>query len=233
MDKFEIAAETRHDRGKGASRRLRRDGKIPAIIYGAGNDPVPIQLGHNDMLLHTDHEAFYSHILTLTLDGKAEPVVLKDMQRHPYKRAIMHMDFQRVDESEELTMRVPIHFLNEEKCAGVKSGGGVISHLMSDLEISCLPKDLPEYIEIDVQHLELGDAIHLSEIKVPEGVTLALLSGASDDDLPVVSVNVPRVAEEDLEAETEEGEEAEGAAEAAEGSEASDEAEGDGEGDAD
>lgn len=231
MDTFKFAAETRNDRGKGASRRLRRDGKIPAILYGAGNDPVAIQLGHNDMLLHTDHEAFYSHILTLTLDGRPEPVVLKDMQRHVYKRAILHMDFQRVSETEELSMRVPIHFLNEEKCIGVKQNGGVISHLMSDLEIKCLPKDLPESIEVDVQAMDLGDTIHLSELNIPEGVTLDLLSGGSDDDLPVVSVHLPRVVEEDVEADEAEAEAS--AAAAATDEEAKAEDEGEDEGDDD
>lgn len=231
MDTFKFAAETRNDRGKGASRRLRRDGKIPGILYGAGNDPVAIQLGHNDMLLHTDHEAFYSHILTLTLDGRPEPVVLKDMQRHVYKRAILHMDFQRVSETEELSMRVPIHFLNEEKCIGVKQHGGVISHLMSDLEIKCLPKDLPESIEVDVQAMDLGDTIHLSELNIPQGVTLDLLSGGSDDDLPVVSVHLPRVVEEDVEADEAEAEAS--AAAAASGEEAKAEDEGGDEGDDD
>lgn len=219
MDRFEIAAETRNDRGKGASRRLRRDGKIPGILYGAGNDPVAIQLGHNDVLLHTDHEAFYSHILTLKLDGTPERVVLKDMQRHAYKRGVLHMDFQRVSETETLTMRVPVHFLNEDACVGVKAGGGVISHLMSDLEVVCLPKDLPEYIEVDVKDVELGSSIHVSELTVPEGVSLVLMQSGGGD-MQVVSVHLPRMEIEDVEedeaaaAAAAEGELAEGEGEA-------------------
>ncbi|MGR8920487.1 MAG: 50S ribosomal protein L25/general stress protein Ctc [Gammaproteobacteria bacterium] len=202
MNKFEIEAESRHDRGKGASRRLRRAGKVPAIVYGAHKDPVAIQLGHNDVLQHAEHEAFYSHILDLKIDGTAEKVVIKDMQRHPFKPFIQHMDFQRVDESEALTMRVPLHFLNEGTCVGVKQHGGVISHLMSDLEITCLPKDLPEYIEVDVAELDVGDAIHLGQLTMPEGVQITSLIQGGEDSLPVVQVIVPRaVVEEEAEGE--------------------------------
>ncbi len=215
MNQFEIEAESRNDRGKGASRRLRRAGKIPGVVYGAHKDAVAIQLVHNDMLLHTEHEAFYSHILDLKVDGTPEKVVLKDMQRHPFKPFIMHMDFLRVDESEELTMRVPIHFVNEERCVGVKQSGGVIAHLMSDLEISCLPRNLPEYIEVDVAALDVGDTVHLSDLTMPEGVQLTLLAQGGDEALPVVSVQVPRAVSED-----EEGEEAEGDEAPAEGGEA-------------
>jgi large subunit ribosomal protein L25 len=192
MEKFEISAERRLDKGKGASRRLRRSGKVPAIVYGAGGEPTPIQLGHTDMLLHTAHEAFYSHILTLKVDGAAERVVLKDMQRHVYKPFIMHMDFQRVSETETLTMRVPLHFVNEDRCVGVKTGGGVISHLMSDLEIVCLPKDLPEYIEVDIENLEVGHSIHLAELALPPGVHVASVLHGGDANLAVVSVHLPR-----------------------------------------
>jgi len=197
MDKFELEAESRNDRGKGASRRLRRAGKIPAIVYGAGGEPSAIQLGHTDMLLHTAHEAFYSHILTLKVDGKGERVVLKDMQRHVYKPFIMHMDFQRVSERETLTMRVPLHFVNEDRCVGVKTGGGIVSHLMSDLEIVCLPKDLPEYIEVDIEQLEIGQSIHLSELELPLGVQIASVLHGGDDSLAVVSLHLPRGAASD------------------------------------
>ena len=210
MNKYEIEAETRVDRGKGASRRLRRDGKIPAILYGAGTEPVAIQIGHNDMLLSTENEAFYSSILTLKLDGTAEKVVLKDMQRHAYKPRILHVDLQRVDETERLTMRVPIHFINEERCVGVKEGGGLISHLLTELEVTCLPKDLPEFIEIDVRALELGNSVHLSDVTTPEGVAITALMHGGDGSRPVVAVQVPKMAIEDLEepaAEEIEGEE--------------------------
>jgi large subunit ribosomal protein L25 len=175
-------------------------------VYGAHAEPVAVTLDHEDVLLHTAHEAFYSHILTLTLDGKAERVVLKDMQRHVYKPRIMHMDFQRVSETEQLTMRVPLHFINEDRCIGVRQGSGVISHLMADLEITCLPKDLPEYIEVDIEQLNIGDSLHLGDLKLPAGVHIAALLHGGDASLAVVSVHVPRGGGEDG---------AEGAAEAA------------------
>ena len=175
MDIFEIDAEPRHDLGKGASRRLRRAGKIPAIIYGGHQDAVAVQLPHNDILLHTAHEAFYSHILNLKLADKVEKVVLKDMQRHPFKPFIMHMDFLRVSETESLTMRVPLHFVNEERCVGVKQSGGSIAHLLADLEVTCLPQDLPEFIEVDLEHLGVGESIHVGELKLPPGVQVTML----------------------------------------------------------
>jgi len=192
MNIFEFDAEPRHDRGKGASRRLRRDGRIPAVIYGGHKDAVAVQVAHNDVLLRTAHEAFYSHILTLKVGGTAEKVVLKDMQRHPYKPFIMHMDFLRVSETEEITMRVPLHFLNEERCVGVKQFGGVISHLISDVEVNCLPQDLPEYIELDLEPLNIGDTIHLGEINLPKGVQLTVLQHGGDANQAVVQVHAPR-----------------------------------------
>ena len=202
MEQFEIVAALRDDKGKGASRRLRRTGYVPGILYGSDKDPVSIQLEHNDVLKHTELEAFYSHILTLKLPSGSERVVLKDMQRHPYKAQVMHMDFLRVRENEMLTMRVPLHFINEETCVGVKDHGGVVSHLMTELEILCLPRDLPEYIEVDVVELDVGDSLHLSDLKIPEGVEIAALASGGDAAQPVVSVQVPRVA-----AEPEEGDE--------------------------
>jgi large subunit ribosomal protein L25 len=196
MEKFEIAAVTRTDRGKGASRRLRREGKLPGVVYGGHADPVAVTLDHNDMVLHCAHEAFYSHILTLKLDGKVERVVLKDMQRHVYKPRILHMDFQRVSETEALTMRVPLHFINEERCVGVKMGGGSIAHQISDLEITCLPKDLPEFIEVDLEPMNVGDTLHLGELKLPAGVQVASILHGGDPMLPVVTVNAPKGAAE-------------------------------------
>ena len=192
MNQFEISADARELKGKGASRRLRRTGFIPGILYGAGKDPVNIQLEHNSVVKHTEVEAFYSHILTLQLPSGDERVVLKDMQRHPYRELILHMDFLRVDESEKLAMRVPLHFVNEEACAGVKAGG-VVSHVLTELDILCLPRDLPEYIEIDVGGLDLGDSIHLSDVSVPSGVEIAALIHGGDDAQSVVSVQMPRV----------------------------------------
>lgn len=200
MEKFEIAAVTRADRGKGASRRLRREGKLPAVLYGGHADPVALTLDHNDILLHTAHEAFYSHILTLKIDGKAERVVVKDMQRHVYKPRILHMDLLRVSETEVLNMRVPLHFLNEDRCVGVKIGGGVISHQMADLEITCLPKDLPEFIEVDLEQMEIGDTLHLGELQLPAGVQVTSLLHGGDETLAVVAVHAPRGGADEVEA---------------------------------
>ena len=174
---------------------------------------MTLQLEHNDVLKHTDMEAFYSHILTLKMPSGDERVVLKDMQRHPYKAQVMHMDFLRINENETLTMRVPLHFVNEDICVGVKTGGGVISHLMTELEVECLPRNLPEYIEVDVAELELNAALHLSDISVPEGVEIAALQHGGDPTQTVVSVQVPRaiVEPEELEGELLEGEAVEGA----------------------
>ncbi len=183
---FEVLAEPRGDAGKGASRRLRRTGRVPAIVYGAHQEPEMVSLAHNELLQHLEHEAFYSHILTLKVDDKAQAVVLKDLQRHPAKPFILHADFQRVQADEKLRMTVPIHFLNETSCKGVKLGGGVVSHNLTEIEISCLPKDLPEFIALDLMDLELGGIIHLSEVPLPEGVELAQ---APDPDEPVVVIH--------------------------------------------
>jgi large subunit ribosomal protein L25 len=186
IEKFQVQAEPRSDAGKGASRRLRRAGQVPAIVYGAHQEPEMISLSHNEMIQHLEHEAFYSHLLTLKMGNKVQSVVLKALQRHPAKPFILHADFQRVQADEKLRMTVPIHFLNEANCMGVKLGGGVVSHSLNEIEISCLPKDLPEYIAIDLVDLELGDIIHLSEVPLPAGVELAQ---APDPDVPVVVIH--------------------------------------------
>jgi large subunit ribosomal protein L25 len=202
MDKFRVSAEHRDVRGKGASRRLRRAGKVPGVLYGGEKEALAIELTHNELLLHCEEESFYSQILELLLGGVSEKVVVKDIQRHPFKPFIMHIDFQRIDESESLTIRVPIHFLNEESCAGVKLGGGLVSKIMTELEVTCLPRDLPEAIDVDLAALEVGEAIHLSDLTVPEGVQIASLLHGGDDTLTVVQVVVPRaVAAEDEESE--------------------------------
>lgn len=197
MNQFELIAEPREDVGRGASRRLRRSGKLPGIIYGADQEATAVSLDHDDVAHQLEHEAFYSHILTVKIGKKTQKVVLKDLQRHPYKSRLLHIDLQRISETEELTMRVPIHFMNEDKCIGVKQSGGVISHIMTEVEVTCLPKDLPEYIEIDLQHLDIGDAIHLSDIRFPEGVESYAIAHGGDAQAPVVSVHMPRVAEEE------------------------------------
>lgn len=199
MNQFEVVAKPRDTVGKGANRRLRRNGKLPAIVYGAGEEVVNIVLDQNDMKHHLEHEAFYSHILTLKIGDKQEKVVLKDLQRHPYKALLLHADLQRISEQENINMRVPLHFLNQDNCVGVKIEGGVINHIMTDVEVVCLPKHLPEYIEIDMLELNIGDAITLSQVKLPDGVNLYQLMHG-DPKQPVAAVNAPRaVVEEETE----------------------------------
>ena len=193
MEQFEIIAEPREDMGKGASRRLRREGKIPGVVYGAEKDATSIMMSQNEIMHHLENEAFYSHILTLRVGKKKEKVVLKDLQRHPYKAAVLHVDLQRVDENEKLTIRVPLHFINENICIGVKQGGGVVSHVMTDLEISCLPKDLPEYIEVDLAEVNVGEGIHLSDLKMPDGAEIAALIHGGDAAQTVATVHIPKV----------------------------------------
>ncbi len=193
MKQFEIIAEPREDMGKGASRRLRREGKVPGVVYGANKDAVSIMVRHNEISHHLENEAFYSHILTLQVGKAKEKVVLKDLQRHPYKPVVLHLDLQRIDEKEKLTMRVPLHFIHEDKCIGVKEGGGVVSHVMTDLEISCLPKDLPEYIEVDLADVNVGEGIHLADLKLPEGTEIAALMHGGDASRTVATVHIPKV----------------------------------------
>jgi large subunit ribosomal protein L25 len=189
MNLFELNAELRSDIGKGASRRLRREAdKVPAIVYGGDKEPTPIVLKHSEVLQHVEHEAFYSHILTLIIDGKKHKVILKDMQRHPFKPKVTHMDFQRVSDNAIITMQVPLHFLNEEECKGVKAGG-VIQHHMNTVEVSCKAKDLPEFIEVDVADLDVNGVIHLSDLKLPKGLTLVELTHGEDHDQSVVSIH--------------------------------------------
>jgi len=197
-DIFELEAKVRHDIGKGASRRLRRKADlIPAIIYGTNKEPSLISLAHNKVIHALENKAFYSHILTLKTDGHTEQVILKDLQRHPYKKQILHMDFLRIKADEELIMNIPLHFINEDMCVGVKTDGGIISHLLNEVSIACLPTNLPEFIEVDMTECELNDTIHLSNLKLPKGVKLtAKLKEDEEADLPVARVIMPRVAEE-------------------------------------
>ena len=203
---FVVEAELRDDMGKGASRRLRREGKVPAILYGAGKDPVNLTVEQREMVKHLKHEAFYSHILTVNVGGKAEKAVLKDLQRHPAKPVLIHADFMRVSDKEKLRMHVPLHFTNEESCPGVKAGG-LVTHNITEVEISCLPKNLPEFLEVDLGGLELDHSLHLSDIKLPTGVELVELAHGADHDLPVVSIHLSRGAKEAAES-AEGGEEA-------------------------
>lgn len=187
---FELKAEPRGDLGKGASRRLRRAGKVPAILYGGSQDPQPLVLSHLDVLNQLKNEAIYSHVLTLNFGDRTESVVLRDMQRHPFKPTILHMDFLRVSADRKLTVHVPLHFINEESSRGVKQQGGVVSRAMIDIEIACLPKDLPEFIEVDLIDLGIGGALHLTDIRLPAGVELAdHIAAGSEQDSMVVSIH--------------------------------------------
>ncbi|HAZ61494.1 MAG TPA: 50S ribosomal protein L25 [Gammaproteobacteria bacterium] len=188
---FEIIAEARELQGKSASRRLRREGKVPGILYGAHKDPIAITVDHNELWKKLAHEAFYSHVLTLRMGDSSERVVLKDLQRHPFQMQVLHLDLQRVAEDELITMRVPLHFLNEAASAAVKNQGAVISHLSSDLEIECLPRDLPEFIAVDLQNLEVGTILHASDLTLPEGVRITALVHHGED-TAIVSVHLQR-----------------------------------------
>ena len=192
---FELNAEPRSDMGKGASRRLRRAGKVPAIIYGGNKDPEALTLSHNEVLRSLEHEAFYSHILSVKVGGSETQAILRDLQRHPSKATILHMDLQRVSATEKLKTQVPVHLIGEEVAPGVKAGG-LVSHDLTEVAVECLPKDLPEYIEVDLSALEIGESIHLSALTVPEGVTLTELARGEDHDSSVVSIHVKRVVEE-------------------------------------
>jgi len=188
---FNIIAESRTDVGKGASRRLRHTGKVPGIIYGSGKDPVPFTVVHDDLMHHLENEAFYSHVLTVTVDGKVQKAVLKDLQRHPAKRKILHVDFLRVSDKDVINMQVPVHFINEDVSVGVKAGG-LVSHLLSTIEITCKASDLPEYLQIDLTDLGVGASLHLSDIDLPKGVQITALTHGADHDLPVVSIHAPK-----------------------------------------
>lgn len=206
-DTFTLRAEPREVAGKGASRRLRREGLVPAVIYGGDKPPQSITMDHNEVDKSLANEAFYSHILTLQLEGAEQQAIVKDVQRHPYRRAILHLDFQRVLADQEISVNVPLHFLGEDVCVGVKSGGGTVSHVQTEVAVTCLPRYLPEYLEVDVSQLEVGDSVHLSDIVVPEGVTITELTYGEEHDVAVATVSILRIAEE-VEEEGEPGEEA-------------------------
>ena len=192
-NQFELNCSVRTDSGKGASRRLRRlDNAIPAILYGGNKDPMALTIAHDDILHATENEAFFSHIITLNIGKDKEKAVVKALQRHPAKRLIMHADFLRVDEKQAITMKVPLHFINEDKCVGVKLGSGSIRKTLNELEISCLPNNLPQYIEVDMIEVEVGQTLHISDIALPEGVTSVALSHGEDSDLSIAQVQAPR-----------------------------------------
>ena len=193
---FTVNAESRSDLGKGASRRLRRANLIPAVIYGGEENPLSLTINHDDVIKALQNEAFYSSILDISIAGKSQKAVLKDVQRHAFKPKVLHMDFQRVNEKEKIHMHVPLHFEGEAVAPGAKAGG-LVSHQLSDLEVTCLAKDLPEYILVDVSAMDIGDTIHISDLSLPAGVESVALAHGADHDLPVVAVQKLRGASED------------------------------------
>jgi len=205
MSEFNLSAELREDAGKGASRRLRRENAVPAIVYGGkagGNDrkPQAIVLKANELNKVLENEAFYSSVITLTIGEKAEQVVLKDLQRHPSKALIWHADFLRVSKTTKIKAHDPLHFINEESCVGVKTGGGKIAHQLTSLDIICNAGDLPEFIEVDLANAEAGTVIHLSDLKLPKGVESLALSHGPEHDTSVVTVIAPKGGDSEEEA---------------------------------
>ena len=203
---FDLIAEMREDQGTGASRRLRRKGKVPAIIYGAGRPPRQLAFDHNKVIKQLESESFYSSILNIKVGENSQAAIVKDIQRHPAKPIIMHMDFQRIVEDEKIRMNVPIHFIGEEDAIGVREGGGTVARIKTDVEISCLPRDLPEYFEVDISNLALDEMLHLSDIKLPEGVEMPELALSDEHDQAIVSIHIIKAAP--IEEEIEEGAEA-------------------------
>lgn len=189
---FDLDAEIRTDLGKGASRRLRLTDKVPAIVYGGDKAPVSITLSHNKVFQAQEFEAFYSQVHTLNIEGEKVQALVKDMQRHPYKPRVTHIDFLRVDASKPVHTNVPLHFINETKAESIKVLGGHAEHHMADVEVSCLPADLPEFIEVDLIAVELGQTLHLTDLVLPKGVTLVELSKGEDHDQAVVTVKVAK-----------------------------------------
>jgi large subunit ribosomal protein L25 len=177
---IEINAVKRDVKGTGASRRARRAGSVPGVVYGGGKDAVNLEVNHKELFLQFRHEAFHASILSLNLDGKKEDVLLRDFQMHPVRNTIQHIDFQRVSANEKIHVKVPFHFLNEDTAPGVKVGGGIVAHIMTEAEVSCLPKDLPEFLEVDLASLELGDSVHLSQVTLPKGVEFVALAHGND-----------------------------------------------------
>ena len=216
--KIEINAKERKSKGTGASRRLRHEGTTPGILYGGVKDAISLEIDSKELFMQFRHEAFHASILTLNLEGKKESVILRDFQMHPVRNNIQHIDFQRINENEKINVKVPFHFVNEDTAPGVKLEGGLVSHIMTEIDISCLPKDLPQYIEVDLGELAMGESIHLSEVTVPEGVELTTLT--DENDPAITSISKPKVVvEEEVVTEaSEEGEE-----EDAEGAESTDE----------
>lgn len=199
---FVIEAFPRDEQGRGASRRLRREErKIPAIIYGGHKDATSISIWHNELKKALENEAFYSHVLTIELNGEKESVILKDLQRHPYKPLLTHADFQRVNKDEEIFVHVPLHMVNEETAPAIKTFGGVVFRLMTQVEIACLPQNLPEFIEIDLFDVEMDGIVHMSDLKLPEGVRIPALQHGTEHDQAIVTISKPKGVKSDTDEE--------------------------------
>lgn len=188
--KIEISADKRTLQGKGASRRLRGSGKVPAIIYGGDQKPQSIEMDHNDLFHKLRLEAFHASILTLSVAGEKEPVLLRDVQMHPFKKLVLHVDFQRVDKNKKIHMKVPLHFINAEISPGVKTSGGIVTHILNEVDVTCFPGNLPEFISVDLAELTAGHTLHLSDLVLPKDVEIVAL--AKGDDLPVATIVIPR-----------------------------------------
>jgi large subunit ribosomal protein L25 len=231
--KIEFTAFPRTLQGTGASRRLRGGGKVPGIVYGADKAALPIELDHHALYRHLKLESFHASILEMTLEGDKQQVLLRDVQMHPFKQIVLHVDFLRVDKNRKIHMKVPLHFINAEICPGVKLGGGVVNHVMNEVDIRCLPDDLPEYIEVNLEKLELGHSMHINEVPLPQGVEI--VSRLNKENPAIVTVQVPKaivVEEEVVAAPTTEitgqaAADAEAAAEGKEGKEGKDSDKGD------
>jgi large subunit ribosomal protein L25 len=209
---FELIAEFRETQGKGASRRLRHEGKVPAILYGGHSEARKLALNHQKLLIMLDNERFYSTILNLKVGDQTQAAILKDVQRHPFKNAIVHVDFQRVEDNQKIRMNIPLHFVGASVSPGVKTQGGMVSHMRNEVEVSCLPKDLPEFVEVDLSGLSINESIHLSQLKLPAGVELLALA---KEDSAVVAIHSPRAEEPDAAAAAAAAGAADGAAAAA------------------
>jgi len=205
---IKLVATSRTDLGKGASRRLRHTDQTPGVVYGAGKDPVSLTFEHKELMKVEGIEAFYSSVLSLEIDGVAEQVLLKDIQRHAFKERIQHLDLLRVDATQAITTTVPLHYLNEETAEAVKNGG-VVAHLANELEVTCLPADLPAFIEVDIANVEIGQTVHISDVALPKGVESVELNKGEEHDLPLLAITVKKAAA--VEEETEEATEADAA----------------------
>lgn len=225
-EQYELIAEPREEKGTGASRRLRHTSRIPGIIYGGGKDPAMVSFDHDKIYHLLENEAFHSSILTVKSGSNSEQAILRDVQAHPYKQLIMHLDLQRISATDKIHMSIPLHFINEEVAPGVKEQGGIVSHLITEVDITCLASNLPEFLKVDVSALHIGDSIHLTEIELPEGVEITALTHGGDDQGVVTVSAIKASVEEEVAAPVEGAEEGAAPAEGAEGDKEGDNKEG-------